>query len=99
LIDAQKWQDSWSATSDLFRAQVTADQWAKLMETMRVPLGAARSRNLAATSPIPAPPNAPAGSYQIVQFRTGFDQRADVVETIALYQQGGKWMVVGYFIR
>ena len=99
LIDEQKWQDSWVASGDQFRMQLTGEQWAKVMDALRVPLGSVRTRTLLSTSPLPTPPNALAGSYRIIQFTTAFAQRPEAVETIVLYQQGNNWMVVGYFIR
>lgn len=99
LIDEQKWQDSWVASGDQFRMQLTGEQWAKVMDALRAPLGGVRTRTLLSTSPLPAPPNAQAGSYRMIQFTTAFVQRPEAVETIVLYQQGDNWMVVGYFIR
>ena len=99
LIDQQKWQDSWAASGDQFRTQLSGEQWAKVMDALRAPLGGVSTRTLLSTSPLPAPPNAQAGSYRMIQFTTAFAQRPEAVETVVLYQQGDNWMVVGYFIR
>lgn len=99
LVDRQAWAESWQASADMFRARLTAEQWAQTMLNARAPLGGATNRQLISVMNTVAPPNAPPGQYQILQFKTDFAQKPGAVETVALVQQGSDWKVVGYFIR
>ena len=99
LVDQQAWVESWQASGDAFRARLTADQWAQMMQAVRVPLGAANNRQLLAVRENVTPPNAPPGNYQLLQFKTDFAQKPGGFEIVALVQQGDAWKVVGYFIR
>jgi hypothetical protein len=42
--------------------------------------------------------NAPPNGYEIVRFRTDFEQRSEVIESVTLERENGAWKVVGYFI-
>lgn len=99
LVDRQAWADSWQASGDMLRARLSVDQWTQMMLTVRLPLGGVANRQLISVMNTIAPPNAPPGQYQIVQFKTDFAQKPGGVETVALVQQGADWRVVGYFIR
>jgi hypothetical protein len=46
LLDDKNYAQSWSEASPAFKARRNADDWAKLGDSIRAPLGATASRNL-----------------------------------------------------
>lgn len=94
LVDASKWQESWAATTDSFRALNTVERWQSASMSARVPLGQIRSRTLVSEQSVPAAPN----GNQIVKFRTDFANKSGAIETIALAREGGSWRVAGIYI-
>ncbi|KQN03651.1 helix-turn-helix domain-containing protein [Sphingomonas sp. Leaf25] len=99
IVDQERWQDSWQAAGATFRDAVTADQWTAQVKPVRAPLGAVRSRTVQRATTTTSLPGAPAGEYQLVEFRTAFANRAGATETVVLAKDGGRWGVVGYFIK
>jgi Protein of unknown function (DUF4019) len=61
LVDATKNSESWEEASELFRKQVTKEQWAKAVEAIRSPLGQLNSRKLTSAEYSKALPGAPDG--------------------------------------
>lgn len=94
LVDESRWEESWRATGDQFRALNTVQVWTSVSQRVRVPLGAMRSRTLISAEDVPAPPN----GYMMVKFRTSFANKADAIETVSLTREGGGWRVVGVYV-
>ncbi len=99
IVDKGRWQDSWAGAGATFRGAVTADRWAAQVAPVREPLGAVTSRGLLRATATDKLPGAPAGEYQVVEFRTDFANRTGAVETVILMKEGGTWGVAGYFIK
>jgi DNA-binding CsgD family transcriptional regulator len=99
LLDQGRWDNSWRAAAALFKSSITAAEWAATIQAVRTPLGAVSSRTLQSATPADRLPGAPAGSYEIVQFRTDFAQRRDAIETVVMMREGTTWKVSGYFIK
>ena len=99
LVDGGRWDESWRAASTLFRSQTTTRQWAAMIEPVRKPLGTVSARAVARASAATSRPGAPAGEYQVVQFRTAFAVKPGAIETVVLAREDGAWKVAGYFIR
>ena len=94
VVDAGRWDDSWRATGESFRALNTAQAWADASEKGRVPLGRMLSRTHLTHDSVPAPPH----GAEIVKFETRFDNRPRAIETLTLVRKGQAWKVVGYYI-
>ena len=94
LVDAGRWDASWNATGQGFRALNTSRTWASVSERVRPPLGAVLSRNMISQERLPAPPY----GYEVVKFRTSFANKPDTTETLSLVREGSDWKVVGYLI-
>lgn len=94
LVDAGKWNESWSATGASFRKLNSAKVWASVSDEVRVPLGAVASRELVSSEEVPAPP----AGYTMVKFRTDFAGKAGATETLTLVREQGGWKVTGYII-
>ena len=99
LIDQANWTESWRSSGDLFRAQISQDQWAAAVEPVREPLGAMTSRSFKTATSINSLPGAPSGEYEVVEFATNFANRAGATETVISVREDSGWRVVGYFIR
>lgn len=95
LVDASDWSGSYAATAPSFRSLNTVEAWQAASADARVPLGRAMSRRLASEESIPAPPH----GYQLVRFRTRFENGGEGTETLTLSREGAAWKVSGYFIE
>lgn len=99
IVDDRKWEQSWQAAAAMFKSQVTAAGWAAAVEPVRTPLGAVLKRQFHNATKHDSLPGAPAGDYEIVEFKTSFAKAKDMTETVVLSKEDGSWKVVGYFIR
>ena len=95
LVDAGNWEASYAETADSFRSVNTLEIWSSVSEDVRVPLGTVTSREAVSEELIPGGPN----GLSLVRFRTSFENRADVTETLSLSPEGGTWKVSGYIIE
>lgn len=95
LVDAANWQGSYDAAGRSFQAPNTVDGWREASELARVPLGGVLMREAIQFQAVNAPPN----GFQIVRFRTNFEEREGVIESVTLERENDDWKVVGYFIQ
>lgn len=87
LVDAQQWEQSWRAAGTLFKSQVTVANWAAAVVPVRKPLGGVSTRVLQSATKQSSLPGAPAGEYEIVEFKTSFANKKDAVETVVLARE------------
>lgn len=100
LIDTEKYSNSWGQASLLFKGSVTEKQWARVIESVRKPLGKNISRKLKSKRYYTSLPGAPDGKYFVIQFKASFENKKSAVETItSMLGKDGKWRVSGYFIK
>jgi len=99
LVDARQYEASWEEAASLFKAQVSAPDWAKAVAAARKPLGDLGDRQLISASYAISLPGAPDGAYVVIQFQTNFENKAQAVETVTPMLDEGKWRVSGYYIR
>ncbi len=99
LLDGQRWAESWTSSSGMFRLQVTQADWTANVQPLRQKLGPVSSRKLKSVSSASSLPGVPDGEYKIVQFATAFANKPDSVETVVLTHETAGWKVIGYFIR
>lgn len=95
LVDAGNWEASYAATAESFRSVNTLELWSSVSEDVRVPLGAVVSREAVSEELIPGGPR----GLSLVRFRTSFENRPDVTETLSLAPEDGTWRVSGYIIE
>jgi DNA-binding CsgD family transcriptional regulator len=95
LVDAGKWNESWTATAQSFRSLNTVGAWQSASEKARVPLGQVLSRTLVSEQDIPAPPH----GYRTVRFRTDFTNKRGAIETVSLDRENGGWKIVGIYVE
>jgi hypothetical protein len=99
LVDAERYQDSWTQAASLFKGAVSAGQWAQQARAARGPLGALVSREIQSVHYATSLPGAPDGEYVVIQFRSAFANKASAVETVTPMKDRGEWRVSGYYIR
>lgn len=100
LTDAAQYAASWESAATLFQAAISKDDWVRSLSAVRDPIGALRSREVAAADFSTTLPGAPDGEYVVFQFNSSFEDKASALETVtAMKDADGKWRVAGYFIK
>jgi hypothetical protein len=99
LVDSGRYQESWDAAARLFRGQMPAEDWSRLVAGVREPIGALQSRRLQSSTAAASLPGAPDGEYMMLQFISSFANKAHAQERVTLMREGDVWRVAGYYIR
>jgi len=100
LVDAGKYDESWTASAKAFQNGVSQQSWAASAKAVRGPLGALVSRQVQSAQYTTSVPGAPDGKYVIIQFNAVFANKAQAVETVTPMQEAdGSWRVSGYYVR
>lgn len=99
LLDAKKYDESWSEAGTILKAQMPKARWALTVQPARQPLGAVLSRSVSMVTRRNTLPGAPDGDFQIFEFATKFAAKANAIETVVLAREGSNWKVDGYFVR
>jgi len=100
LVDAAKFAESWDAAGAMFRERVAREEWVKMLQVNRTPLGKVVSRALKSKQYNTSLPGVPDGSYVVTQFDTSFESKKAAVETVTMVlEKDGAWRMVGYFIK
>ena len=99
LVDAGKYGESWDQASSFFKEKVTKEQWQQAIGSARAPLGKAESRQFKVVEFKSELPQAPKGSYAVIQYRTKFANSPPMIETITPMLESGTWKVSGYYIK
>lgn len=97
-IDKGHYGESWDSASDLLKLTMTKDDWQKLLEKTRKPLGALKSRQVVDQRIAKDPKGLPAGDYIVMVYKTTFAKKADATELVTLFFQDGSWHVLTYQI-
>ncbi len=100
LVDAGNYAGSWDEAAAMFKNAVSKQEWAKMLNGSRAPLGKLQSRQPISAKYETSLPGAPDGEYVVMQFNSSFEHKKTAVETVtAQLDKDGKWRVAGYFIR
>ena len=100
VVDADNATASYAAAAAKFRNAMTPEQWAGAMTQARTQFGAFQRRTFAGAQMPEEGPNRPQGEFVMVIFRSGFEKRETVVETVTLERESDrKWRVVGYSLK
>ena len=100
LVDGGSFAESWRQAAELFRRQLTSEQWESAVRSAREPLGRVVSRRLERSEESHSLPGAPDGDYVVLQYDTSFEKKKSAVETVtAMKEKNGEWRVAGYFVR
>jgi hypothetical protein len=100
LVDAGNYAQSWQEAAQLFKNAVSPEQWAKMAQAAREPLGKLQSRKLKGAAYTTTLPGAPDGEYVVIRYDSSFEHKQAAVETVTpTLDKDGKWRVSGYFIK
>src|SRR4051812_14045169 len=95
LVDGQQYASSWQTAAAYFKARVTEERWQALVQGVRNPLGALKSRTVKSTTSAKTLPGAPDGEYVVMEFNTSFEHKAAAVERITMMREfDGNWRTV-----
>jgi len=98
--DKRKYDKTWETAAQMFKNVITQEQWEKIMQAIRNPLGKVKSREVLHAKYTTELPGAPDGEYVVIQFNTEFENKESSIETItAMLDQDAEWRISGYFIR
>jgi len=100
LTDAGKADESWKEAAPYLQNAVAKDDWAKVLQAVRKPLGSVVSRKVLSSMYTTALPGAPDGEYVVIQFQTEFAAKKSAIETVTpMLDKDGTWRVSGYLIK
>src|SRR4051794_38940307 len=91
LLDSQKYADSWTAASTLFRTMLKQPDWEQMAKQVRDQAGPLKARKSPKVTLTKAIAGLPDGDYALVQFDTAFQRATNATETVTLMADGGKW--------
>jgi hypothetical protein len=100
LIDAGKYDDAWAASADEIKNVGPKENFAKMMEQTRAPLGKQVSRAVKDKGYAKDPQNAPPGEYVQIHFNSSFENAKSATELVIVKQQpDGLWKVGQYSVN
>lgn len=98
--DTGMYQEGWSAAASLFRDAVTAEQWEAAARQVLAQTGTIVSRALREATYSTSLPQAPAGEYVVIEYRSAFQLAPAAVETVVMRKEGdAEWKAIGYTVR
>lgn len=98
--DAGQYGATWDQAAAPFQQSVKKAEWEQGFGSLRAPLGKLEKRTLISASYTKELPNAPAGEYVVLQFRSQFANKGEAIELITpMLEKDGSWRVSGYFIK
>lgn len=100
MVDEGEYPESWQNASSYFKNAVDENQWEKLLNAVRKPLGQVLSRKAISRNFTETLPGAPDGEYVVIQYETSFEKKAFAIETVTpSFEKDGIWRVSGYYIE
>src|SRR5688572_10857627 len=99
LLDKGEYAKSWEAGGDLFRKEVTKDEWVASLKSIRQPLGGLISRKANSVKEMESLPGMPSGPYWVGQFDSSFTGLKSATETVIFtMEKKNEWKAAGYLI-
>jgi len=99
LLDAGRFDESWSDAADVFREGVTRDEWVAQLGAIRTRVGRTLIRELKTADFSSSVRGAPSGEYVTVIFLTQFEKAPPALETVITTRAAdGNWHIAGYNI-
>jgi hypothetical protein len=100
LVHSGRSASSWAVAAPVLKQAVDPEEWREALRALHVTLGRCRSRKQESVSTFERFPGLPPGPYVVARFRSGFEQRDGVIETVTTCRgQDGQWRAVAYFVR
>ncbi|HPG30214.1 MAG TPA: DUF4019 domain-containing protein [bacterium] len=103
LLDEKKYVESWGEAAEIFKKAAPEENWIKMLNAFRDPLGKLETRELKKTRYSKTMPGAPDGDYMELKYLSSFENKKEGIETVILMKDKNdkpeKWRVSGYFIK
>jgi hypothetical protein len=100
LVDSGDYAASWETAAPLFKNSVSGNQWAKMLQATRAPLGKVLFRNVRSAVYKTSLPGAPDGQYVVIQYESSFENKKSASESVTpSLGEDGQWRVSGYYIK
>lgn len=97
ILDSGKYAETWNDASMTLKIKLPQKSWIKIMEAMRQPLGALKSRKMVEQIPKTNPKGLPEGEYMIILYSSSFANKDNVKELVILQQErNGEWRILTY---
>lgn len=98
-IDASNYERSWQAAAQMFKDQVTPEQWTQAGQQVRAQTGALESRTFAGGEYTTSLPGAPQGeAYVVLTYDAQFAD-ANGQETLVMVREVSAWKAAGYRVQ
>ncbi|MFN0101934.1 MAG: DUF4019 domain-containing protein [Bryobacteraceae bacterium] len=98
MLDQGKYKDAWKQASQHHRPQITSDEWAGQVRSMREASGVLRERKFTSAKPSKTHAGAPDGDHMILEYSTAFEKKSKAVELLVMSREAGGWKAAGYSI-
>lgn len=98
LLDKGKYGESWEDSATLMKLTVSKDDWIKVMDKSRKPLGNVVSREVIDQRVANDPQGLPKGEYIVMFYKTTFGHKTMAYELVTLLIEDGKWRVLTYHV-
>lgn len=100
LIDFVNFDESWNQAAELFKSNISLEQWKASLKAVQENLGKVISRSLKTKQYAEELSGAPDGEYVVIQFETVFENKRNGIETVTpMKDKDGEWRVSGYFVK
>ncbi len=100
LVDSGNYAQSWDQAANLMKTSVAKEQWQRILDSNRAPLGSLISRKLTSAEYKQVLPGAPTGQYVVLQYDSSFEHKSSVIETAApTLDKDGNWRVSLYYLK
>jgi hypothetical protein len=99
-LDGAQYGLSWDNAASAFQHAMTRAQWITTIQKVQGQVGPLGARSLQHGQYTTTVPNAPAGEYVVLQYRTESAVASFVTETVVMVRDGARgWRVLGYTVR
>lgn len=96
-IDKERYGESWDGGSKLMRSTVKRNEWIKILNKTRKPLGDVKSRSVLDQRTAKDPKNLPKGEYMVMFYNSSFANKPLAYELVTLFKEtDGQWRVITY---
>ena len=100
LLDGGDYASSWTQSDKLFQRAIVQQSWPEAATKLRGELGRLVSRRFSRRQYSDRLPGVPDGPYVLITFRSDFENRKEVEETLTVAFAGPRgWRVAGYRIK
>lgn len=99
LVDTDKYAESWDQASRIMQLTIHKDEWVKVMNKTRKPLGNLLERNVLDERTAKNPHGLPPGDYMVMFYGSDFAHKKNIKELLTLHLEDGKWKVLTYQVN